>query len=54
MVVITEEEKKLSYAKYFYRDIAMIPEDKMVIAKEVLQIVRNFCLLRSGIDFWLE
>ncbi len=33
MVVITEEEKKLSYAKYFYRDIAMIPEDKMVIAE---------------------
>lgn len=33
MVSITEEEKKLSYAKYFYQKMATIPADKLEIAQ---------------------
>lgn len=32
-VTITEEEKKLPYAKYFYREMAPIPEEKVRIAE---------------------
>lgn len=31
MVPITEEEKKLSYAKYYFRDLAPIPQEKLDI-----------------------
>lgn len=32
MVALTEEEKKLPYVKYFYQDLAKIPEEKLAIA----------------------
>jgi hypothetical protein len=32
-VTITEQERELSYAKYWNRDLTSIPEDKLVIAK---------------------
>ena len=30
-VVITQEEKALPYAKYFYQDLAPIPQEKLDI-----------------------
>ena len=33
MVPITEEEKKLPYAKYYYREMAPIPKEKLEIWK---------------------
>ena len=33
MVPITEEEKKLPYAKYYYRDMAPVPQEKLDIWK---------------------
>ncbi|WOC32922.1 MULTISPECIES: DAPG hydrolase family protein [Caproicibacterium] len=33
MVELTEEEKKLPYVKYFYRDLAKVPEEKLRIAQ---------------------
>lgn len=33
MVELTEEEKKLKYVKYFYKNLALIPETKLKIAQ---------------------
>lgn len=33
MVPLTDAEKKLSYVKYFYQELAPIPEEKLAIAK---------------------
>lgn len=33
MVALTEEEKQLSYVKYYYQELAPIPEEKLAIAQ---------------------
>ena len=58
-VVITQEEKALPYAKYFYQDLAPIPQEKLDIWQSInrnLVFLQNIWMAtrQSKFQWWME